>query len=158
MSNSQIRASYPHNSWCSGHDISWKYNVCYYASCRCLTSNCGSIYSSFSVFRRCVLIMTQFQPSPLNTPEGIPVGLGFLPLHHTYGLHQYAFRVFLKPYTLVLLGQWDIEVALKAIPKYAHFMSLCYCVNIISQIQDITAITYSLRCAPNRQPPQHLGS
>ncbi|KAF9459208.1 hypothetical protein BDZ94DRAFT_1268837 [Collybia nuda] len=59
-----------------------------------------------------------YQPPPPKTPEGIPVGLGFLPLHHTYGLHAYCFRAFLTPATLLIMARWDIEVALKAIPKY----------------------------------------
>lgn len=57
------------------------------------------------------------QPAPLKTPEGIPVSLAFLPLHHTYGLHFYAFRLSLQPHTYVLLSQWDMEIALQAIPK-----------------------------------------
>lgn len=38
------RASYLHNSWCSGHDISWKYKICHHASCHRLTSDFRSIY------------------------------------------------------------------------------------------------------------------
>ncbi|KJA14497.1 hypothetical protein HYPSUDRAFT_150348 [Hypholoma sublateritium FD-334 SS-4] len=56
-------------------------------------------------------------PAPAN-PEGIPVSLAFLPLHHTYGLHMYSFRSTLAPTTYVILSQWNIEIALKAIPKY----------------------------------------
>lgn len=55
-------------------------------------------------------------PQPKN-PEGIPVTLAFLPLHHTYGLHAYSFRAALAPGTLVLLSKWNIHAALKAIPK-----------------------------------------
>ncbi|TEB20120.1 acetyl-CoA synthetase-like protein [Coprinellus micaceus] len=56
---------------------------------------------------------------PPPTPEGLPVVLAFLPLHHTYGLHTYSFRIFLAPMTLVFMKRWDIEVALTAIPRYS---------------------------------------
>jgi acyl-CoA synthetase (AMP-forming)/AMP-acid ligase II len=88
-------------------------------------------------------------------PEGIPVGLGFLPLHHTYGLYYYAFRVFLQPYTLVLLSQWDIEVALTAIPKYPHLMLHCHCMLTsfrrykISQLPLIPSIVHQFVNHPN---------
>ncbi|KAF8157900.1 hypothetical protein B0H34DRAFT_706636 [Crassisporium funariophilum] len=66
-----------------------------------------------------VQMINEVQPpaTPAN-PEGMPVTLAFLPLHHTYGLHGYCFRAALAPSTLVLLSKWDINVALKAIPKY----------------------------------------
>jgi hypothetical protein len=57
-------------------------------------------------------------PPPVN-PEGIPVVLAFLPLHHTYGLHHYSFRSLLDPATYVIMSKWDIDLALKSIPKYA---------------------------------------
>ncbi|KAF9267794.1 acetyl-CoA synthetase-like protein [Marasmius fiardii PR-910] len=56
-------------------------------------------------------------PTP-PTPEGIPIGLGFLPFHHSYGLHSFCFRHLLAPSTIVILSKWNIEVTLKAIPKY----------------------------------------
>jgi acyl-CoA synthetase (AMP-forming)/AMP-acid ligase II len=56
-------------------------------------------------------------PTPAN-PEGIPVTLAFLPLHHTYGLHAYCFRACLTQNTFVIMSKWDIELAFKAIPKY----------------------------------------
>ena len=52
-------------------------------------------------------------------PDGIPVILAILPMHHTYGLNMYAFRSCLVQSTLVLLPKWDTKLALKAIPKYA---------------------------------------
>ena len=52
-------------------------------------------------------------------PDGIPVILAILPMHHTYGLNMYAFRSCLAQSTLVLLPKWDTKLALKAIPKYA---------------------------------------
>ena len=57
------------------------------------------------------------QPPPLKTEESIPVGLGFLPLHHTYGLQFYSFRPFLKPSTVILLSRWDIKIVLNMIQK-----------------------------------------
>ncbi|KAG2009620.1 AMP dependent CoA ligase [Coprinopsis cinerea AmutBmut pab1-1] len=59
-----------------------------------------------------------YTPPPPANPEGIPVVLAMLPLHHTYGLHSYSYRAFLAPVTHVVMGKWDINVALKAIPKY----------------------------------------
>lgn len=57
-------------------------------------------------------------------PEGIPVVLAFLPMHHTYGLNIYAFRSCLARATLVLMPKWDTKLALEAIPKYAYFIYL----------------------------------
>ena len=54
-------------------------------------------------------------------PEGMHVVLAFLPMHHTYGLHMYAFRSCLACSTLALIPKWDVKLALKAIPKYAYF-------------------------------------
>ncbi|KAF5377817.1 hypothetical protein D9615_006732 [Tricholomella constricta] len=59
-----------------------------------------------------------YTPPPPKTPEGIPIALAFLPFHHTYGLHTYAFRAFLSPMTLVILSQWDLKLALELIPRY----------------------------------------
>jgi len=61
------------------------------------------------------------QVLPPADPEVISVTLAFLPLHHTYGLFVYCFRTTLLASTLVLLPKWDINVALKAIPKYVTF-------------------------------------
>ncbi|KAG6845061.1 hypothetical protein H0H87_001123 [Tephrocybe sp. NHM501043] len=59
-----------------------------------------------------------YTPPPPQTPSGLPVGLAFLPFHHTYGLHTYAFRGLLAPMTFVILSQWNIKVALDIIPRY----------------------------------------
>jgi hypothetical protein len=53
--------------------------------------------------------------------EGIPVGLAFLPLHHTYGLHAYCFRNFMAPGTHVILPKWDIDSALAIIPRFGLY-------------------------------------
>lgn len=54
----------------------------------------------------------------VTSPEGKSMTLAFLPLHHTYGLFVYCFRSTLWAGTLALLSKWDIDVALRAIPKY----------------------------------------
>ncbi|KAL0961550.1 hypothetical protein HGRIS_006489 [Hohenbuehelia grisea] len=59
-----------------------------------------------------------YTPPVIPTPEGIPIHLAFLPLHHTYGLHAFLFRAFIVPATYVLLGRWSIERALAAISKH----------------------------------------
>jgi len=56
-------------------------------------------------------------PTP-PTPDGLPVALGFLPMHHATGLHGYCFRTFLVPCRLVILPRWNTEAVLHAIPKY----------------------------------------
>ena len=55
-------------------------------------------------------------------PDGIPVILAFLPMHHTYGLNIYAFRSCLAQATLVLMPKWETKLALRAIPKYAYIL------------------------------------
>ncbi|KAG6917297.1 hypothetical protein DXG01_003138 [Tephrocybe rancida] len=79
----------------------------------------GNIVYSISQF---VVIATTtatvHTPPPPKTPSGLPVALAFLPFHHSYGLHAYAFRGFLAPMTLVILSQWNLKVALDIIPKY----------------------------------------
>ncbi|KAF8887690.1 hypothetical protein CPB85DRAFT_1553254 [Mucidula mucida] len=57
-------------------------------------------------------------PPPPETPEGIPITLAFLPMHHSYGLHSYCFRSFLSPATFVLQGHWNMQDALRGIMKY----------------------------------------
>jgi hypothetical protein len=49
--------------------------------------------------------------------DGLPTQLAFLPLHHSYGLHQYCFRALVAPQTLVVLGQWNIKTALDLIQR-----------------------------------------
>ncbi|KAI0345746.1 amp dependent CoA ligase [Trametopsis cervina] len=55
------------------------------------------------------------QPAP---PKAPPVHLMFLPFYHTYGLHISCFRVFVQPVTNVIVPKWDVELVLRAIPKY----------------------------------------
>lgn len=58
--------------------------------------------------------------SYLQPPTNIPVCLAFLPMHHTYGLHVYCFQSLLAPSTIAIMPKWNINAALKAIPKYIH--------------------------------------
>ncbi|ESK94691.1 4-coumarate- ligase [Moniliophthora roreri MCA 2997] len=74
-----------------------------------------SLYQTGVVTRTTMEVYTP--PTP-KTPEGIPIALGFLPMHHSYGLHAYCFRSLLSPTTIVILAKWNIDVALKVIPKY----------------------------------------
>jgi len=46
------------------------------------------------------------------------VTLAFLPLHHSYGLFVFCFRISFGPGTLAILSKWDINTALRVIPKY----------------------------------------
>ncbi|PCH40151.1 amp dependent CoA ligase [Wolfiporia cocos MD-104 SS10] len=57
--------------------------------------------------------------SDQRPPLGIvPVGLAFLPMYHTYGLHMFCFRGFAAPATFVILPRWDLDLVLKIVPKY----------------------------------------
>jgi acyl-CoA synthetase (AMP-forming)/AMP-acid ligase II len=49
--------------------------------------------------------------------------LAYLPMYHSYGLHQYCFRCFLAPQTLVVMSKWDINTVLDAIPKLVNHSS-----------------------------------
>ncbi|KAJ8502359.1 hypothetical protein ONZ45_g11839 [Pleurotus djamor] len=77
--------------------------------------------------------LSVYTPPPLPTPEGLPIFLAFLPLHHTYGLHAFSFRPFLTPSTVVILPRWNIEHALKVIAKY-HITHLPLIPSVIHQI------------------------
>ncbi|KAK2459377.1 hypothetical protein APHAL10511_008596 [Amanita phalloides] len=59
-----------------------------------------------------------YTPPALNTPDGIPRSLAFLPMHHAYGLFAYCFRFSWSPVTLVMMPQWNMDLALSLIPKY----------------------------------------
>ncbi|KAK7050947.1 hypothetical protein VNI00_005059 [Paramarasmius palmivorus] len=74
-----------------------------------------------------------YTPPTPNTPEGIPVALAFLPMHHSYGLHAFCFRSLLAPSTLVILSKWNVDLALKVIPKY-HISNLSLVPSAIHQL------------------------
>ncbi|KAF8830832.1 hypothetical protein HHX47_DHR2001024 [Lentinula edodes] len=71
------------------------------------------LYSLFQIITR-----TQITALILPPPTNIPVCLAFLPMHHTYGLHVYCFQSLLTPSTIAIMPKWNINAALKAIPKY----------------------------------------
>ncbi|KAI0309886.1 acetyl-CoA synthetase-like protein [Amylostereum chailletii] len=66
-----------------------------------------------------------YTPPPLNTPEGIPVGIGYAPLYHVMGFHLNIIRHFLQPQTVVMIPKWDTELMFTLIAKYkVSFLSL----------------------------------
>ncbi|PBL03846.1 acetyl-CoA synthetase-like protein [Armillaria gallica] len=70
---------------------------------------------------------------PIDTPEGIPITLAFLPMHHSYGLHAYCFRSFIVPHTYIIFPKWNLAAAMKAIPKY-HITNLTLVPSVVHQI------------------------
>ncbi|KAG8742171.1 hypothetical protein FRC10_001927 [Ceratobasidium sp. 414] len=62
--------------------------------------------------------ITQVQPSPQPVHTPYPVGLAFLPMYHTMGLHVYIFRHFVSPSTLVVLPSWNVDNVLRCVHKY----------------------------------------
>ncbi|KIK61693.1 hypothetical protein GYMLUDRAFT_42715 [Collybiopsis luxurians FD-317 M1] len=64
------------------------------------------------------VIVGQVTAEVAPPPQGIPVSLAFLPMHHSYGLHAYCFRSLLAPSTYIIMPKWNIDAALRAIPKY----------------------------------------
>ncbi|KAF5387342.1 hypothetical protein D9757_005815 [Collybiopsis confluens] len=73
---------------------------------------------------------SKFSPKP---PQSIPVSIAFLPMHHSYGLHAYCFRSLLAPTTFILMPRWDVNLALKAIPKY-HITNLALIPSVVHQL------------------------
>lgn len=94
----------------------------------------GNMGASLSQYAVTVMAGLAVAPAPPpKTPEGLPVVLAFLPMHHTYGLHTFCFRALLAPTTMVFLKRWDVEVALTAIPKY-HVTALALIPSLIHQL------------------------
>lgn len=83
-----------------------------------MISHSNIIYSLGQTIVSMEVAARVYTPPPPANPEGIPLTLAFLPLHHTYGLFVFCFRSTLTSGTLVLLPKWNINTALKAIPKY----------------------------------------
>jgi acyl-CoA synthetase (AMP-forming)/AMP-acid ligase II len=77
----------------------------------------------FSISLDCKYL-SPVQPLPSNTPEAIHVVLGFLPLHHSFGLQSFCFQLFFTQTTLVLMPKWNMDVALKLIPKSVSTIQL----------------------------------
>lgn len=80
-----------------------------------------------------------FQPPTPPTEEGIPCLLAYLPMYHTYGLHAYCFRSFLAPATYIVIPRWNIELALKLIPKY-KITTLTLIPSVVHQIVNYPGI------------------
>ncbi|KAF6747808.1 amp dependent CoA ligase [Ephemerocybe angulata] len=83
-----------------------------------MISHGNIVYSLYQVAVVAQAMLQVHTPPTPKTPEGIPVVLAFLPIHHTYGLHSYSFRGFMAPMTQVFMRQWDVDVALSSVPKY----------------------------------------
>ncbi|KAJ7594633.1 hypothetical protein C8J56DRAFT_927244 [Mycena floridula] len=76
---------------------------------------------STSLLQAAIIAQTGAEVSPPPVPqnaEGVNIVLGFLPMHHSYGLHAYCFRSCLARMTFVIMPKWNIQAALKLIPKY----------------------------------------
>ncbi|KIK66757.1 hypothetical protein GYMLUDRAFT_912136 [Collybiopsis luxurians FD-317 M1] len=58
------------------------------------------------------------QPEALNTPEGIPIALCYLPFHHSYGLFSAFFFLFGTPQTAIIMSDWNVADAIKVIRQY----------------------------------------
>ncbi|KAI0926941.1 hypothetical protein AcV5_007605 [Taiwanofungus camphoratus] len=93
-------------------------------------------------------------------PDTIPVALGFLPMYHSYGLHMICFRGFLLPYTLIIVPKWNMDLVLKAIPRFR--VNLLYMIpSAIHQLvnskkirpADFASVT-SISCGAAYLPPQ----
>ncbi|KAF5348473.1 hypothetical protein D9756_009593 [Leucocoprinus leucothites] len=56
-------------------------------------------------------------PAP-PTPDGLPVVLAFLPMHHTFGFHIYSIRAFTLPTRFVIFRRWDTGRVLRAITRF----------------------------------------
>ncbi|KAJ4472965.1 hypothetical protein J3R30DRAFT_3707954 [Lentinula aciculospora] len=65
-----------------------------------------------------VIVRSQTSAPFVPPQQSIPVCLAFLPMHHSYGLHVYCFQTLLIPATCIIMPKWDVNAALKAIPKY----------------------------------------
>ncbi|KAG7092990.1 putative NRPS-like protein biosynthetic cluster [Marasmius oreades] len=77
----------------------------------------GSLASSLLQFA--TVLQSNTNPPPvLPTPEGIPIGLGFLPMHHVYGLGTYCQRNWFSPATFIMIPRWSVNEALRIIKKY----------------------------------------
>lgn len=102
----------------SRHDHSWKYHILSRSDGCCVSSYCRSIYGmSFNNLCHIRYLLNIEKPPPPVNPEGIPINLAVLPMYHTYGLHTFCFRAFLSPRTILILSKWDINIALRCIPK-----------------------------------------
>ncbi|KAK2463763.1 hypothetical protein APHAL10511_004201 [Amanita phalloides] len=76
----------------------------------------GGVIATICQFIMLGLIARKLQA--LGVPDSIPRALAFLPMHHAYGLFAYCWRPSLSPLTMIMMPQWDTDLALSLIPKY----------------------------------------
>jgi len=63
--------------------------------------------------------------NPPLDPNFQYISLGFLPLFHAMALHYLCLKTPLRSTTVVLMPRWDLDLALKSIPKYRiNFLAL----------------------------------
>ncbi|KIY74168.1 acetyl-CoA synthetase-like protein [Cylindrobasidium torrendii FP15055 ss-10] len=72
-------------------------------------------------------------PVVYDTPEGLPIFLAFLPIHHTFGLHMYCFRSFLAPQTFVFQAKWSLAASLRAITTH-RVTHISFVPSVIAQL------------------------
>ncbi|CUA72512.1 hypothetical protein RSOLAG22IIIB_04909 [Rhizoctonia solani] len=75
----------------------------------------------------------QAQPPIKPKHSEYPIGLAFLPMYHTMGLHVYNFRHFIVPNTLVVLPSWDADRVLDCITKY-HITGMAIVPSLVFQL------------------------
>ncbi|TFY71706.1 hypothetical protein EVG20_g1298 [Dentipellis fragilis] len=58
-------------------------------------------------------------PSLAHTPEGVHIGLAFMPFYHAAALHLSMLRgALMPPTTIVILPKWNVDQVFKAIERY----------------------------------------
>ncbi|EKM74390.1 hypothetical protein AGABI1DRAFT_65577 [Agaricus bisporus var. burnettii JB137-S8] len=96
----------------------------------------------YSAVQSAIVFQDVADSLPPVTPRGIDgvnTSLAYLPMHHSYGLHRYCLQSFIAPHTLVIMGKWDIKVALQCIQKY-EISSLYLTPSIIHQLVNHSGI------------------
>ncbi|KAF5376186.1 hypothetical protein D9757_009302 [Collybiopsis confluens] len=81
------------------------------------------------------------QPEPLNTPEGNPVTLCYLPFHHSFGLYITFFLSFRIPQTCVIMSKWNVADGLKYIRQYQ-----------VTGVSLIPSVVYQILSHPGLKP------
>ncbi|KIK66686.1 hypothetical protein GYMLUDRAFT_157107 [Collybiopsis luxurians FD-317 M1] len=88
-----------------------------------------------------VILEARGQPEPMNTPEGIPTVLCYLPFHHSYGLYVTFFLPYKLPQTCIIMSKWNVADAIKFIRQYQ-----------ITHMSLIPSIVYQLLNHPGLKP------
>ncbi|KAF8581025.1 acetyl-CoA synthetase-like protein [Ramaria rubella] len=95
---------------------------------------------SFTLYQRNIVIQEAANVVKVITsanPNVVPVGLGFLPFFHVYGLHLLCLRAPARPTTHVLMPRWNLDLAVTCIPKYR-----------VNTISAIPSVVYQLVNSP----------